>query len=677
VRLIAPVVRRVSGLPLGPVNETLALFETDGLGFLGASREDQDRWLAGFRALLDGLAGPIQVVIEFQPGELDEAELLDGESAPPPPAGAAAMLRADTAFVEKIANWRSSRSREVTVVVAGEEAETTRRALTAIGVRVSDREKAAPGSGTESRPDYRDAEGWHRTWYLERFPGGELEPGWLLRLVPPDRRAALAWHARPLPTDLAVSYLQRQLNNMRTSQVEVARRGATDPVLAGAVPAAQELQRRLVASRDRAFQVAVYLTITARTREELAGATGDVEAAARGALCTLRLCHYRQADGRLATLPAGNDGLGRSRVVDTTALLTFLPWLDAELADANGLVLGRTRATGMPVQVDPFDDVRYENANIAVFGHSGAGKTYLLSSLLLGAVARGAQAFVIDPEHEYGRLARAVNGVDVPLALGSGHALNVLEPKPPGAEESWLGPAVADALDLVNVICGSLDEVERALTEAAIRDAYSAADHPVLRDVAAHLPPSSRPARILQRWVGGSLGAMFSSPTNVDLDAPLVVFGMRELREEMVGAVHYLLAEALWSRIKDRRRRCLLVVDELGILFEDATMRRFVVRLARRIRKYNGSLVFATQNPGDLLATEQGTVVATNPAIRFLGAQRPTEAQKLQRAFQLSDSQRQALEAARRGDFLVAAGPERVAFRVIVPPWQAALIRTV
>src|SRR5207237_3168739 len=127
MRLIAPVIRRVSGLPLGPVNETLALFETDGLGFLGASREDQDRWLAGFRALLDGLAGPIQVVIEFKPGELDEAELLDGVSAAQPPAGAAAMLRADTAFGEKIANSRSSRSREVTVVVAGEEAEASRR----------------------------------------------------------------------------------------------------------------------------------------------------------------------------------------------------------------------------------------------------------------------------------------------------------------------------------------------------------------------------------------------------------------------------------------------------------------------------------------------------------------------------------------------------------------------
>ena len=49
-------------------------------------------------------------------------------------------------------------------------------------------------------------------------------------------------------------------------------------------------------------------------------------------------------------------------------------------------------------------------------------------------------------------------------------------------------------------------------------------------------------------------------------------------------------------------------------------MRSFVVSLARRIRKYNGSLVFATQNPGDLLSSDQGAVVATNPALLFLGA---------------------------------------------------------
>ena len=119
----------------------------------------------------------------------------------------------------------------------------------------------------------------------------------------------------------------------------------------------------------------------------------------------------------------------------------------------------------------------------------------------------------------------------------------------------------------------------------------------------------------------------------------------------------------------------MLVVDELGLLFEDPTIRRFVVSLARRIRKYDGSLVFATQNPGDLLSSDQGAVVATNPAVLFFGVQRPGEAAKLQRAFHLSRYQRGFLEAARRGHFLLAAGAERLAVEVQAPPWQEEAMR--
>jgi type IV secretory pathway VirB4 component len=224
-------------------------------------------------------------------------------------------------------------------------------------------------------------------------------------------------------------------------------------------------------------------------------------------------------------------------------------------------------------------------------------------------------------------------------------------------------------------ICGGLDEPERALVESAVRTAYRDVEQPVLRDVADALAHDSRVATILGRWVHGSLGQMFSAPTNVDLEAPIVVFGMRELREEMVAPVHFLLAEALWTRIKRRDQRRMLVVDELGLLFEDATMRRFVVSLARRIRKYNGSLVFATQNPGDLLNSDHGAVVATNPALAFFGAQRPGEAAKLQEAFHLSGHQRAFLESARRGEFLLAAGSERLAVQVQAPPWQEEVMR--
>jgi type IV secretory pathway VirB4 component len=356
--------------------------------------------------------------------------------------------------------------------------------------------------------------------------------------------------------------------------------------------------------------------------------------------------------------------------------VTFFPWLDAELVQPGGLVIGHSHATGFPVTVDPFAQTHHANANIGVFGHSGAGKTYLLSSLAMGALGLGVQVYVIDPEHEYGELAKQLGGVDVPLALGSGHAINVLELRPADRrDESWIGPATADAVDLCETICGGLDERERALIESAVRRAYHDADPPLLRDVAANLPADSRVAAILTRWVHGSLGQMFSAPTNIDLDAPIVVFGMRELRDEMVAPVHFLLAEALWTRIKRKDRRRMLIVDELGLLFEDPTIRRFVVSLARRIRKYDGSLVFATQNPGDLLSSDQGAVVATNPAVLFFGVQRPGEAAKLQRTFHLSRQQRSFLETARRGDFLLAAGAERLAVEVKAPPWQEDMMR--
>ena len=116
-----------------------------------------------------------------------------------------------------------------------------------------------------------------------------------------------------------------------------------------------------------------------------------------------------------------------------------------------------------------------------------------------------------------------------------------------------------------------------------MRSAYTDLAEPVLADVASRLVAGTRVRRILDRWVTGSLGRLFSAPTNVDLEAPVVVFGMREMREELIAPVHFLLAEALWGRIKSRRRRRLLVVDELGLLFEDSIIRKFVVTLARWI----------------------------------------------------------------------------------------------
>jgi len=664
------VIPRAPATRLWPSAE-IAVIKTGSLGFEGAGEADRARWISSFRRLLDGLDSPLQILIEVAPGAGDES------SASVTPQDFDEMRGADLAFVDRLAQSTSAHRFATFLITSKAQSRRIEPALHELGVQpevAATRMHACFGKELAGR--YEHAAGHSRTWYVDRLPGSDLEAGWLYRLLPPGLNLRLSWHITPLPVAWIVDYLQRQLINMRASRLVEQDAMSPDPHLAGALPNAEDLQRRLASSQDKAFHVAVYLTLTAATVGKLEAGATQVEAAARAVLCRLQSCTFRMLDGHLATLPIALDRLGRKRVLDTSSLVTFFPWLETDLQTSGGLVLGRNTATGAPILIDPFDQRRYSNANIGVFGHSGAGKTYLLSSIALGALGRGIQVYVIDPEHEYGALARQVGGVDVQLALGSGHSLNVLDLRPSNRrDEGWIGPASADAVDLCATICGGLDEAERAVLERAVRAAYRDIDQPVLRDVACRLPAGSRVAAILQRWVHGSLGEMFSSATNVDLESPIVTFGMRELRDEMVAPVHFLLSEALWARIKRKDRRRMLVVDELGLLFEDATIRRFVVSLARRIRKYDGALVFATQNPGDLLSSDQGTVVATNPAVVFFGAQRPGEAAKLQETFHLSTRQRAFLESARRGDFLVAAGADRVAVQVQAPPWQEEAMR--
>lgn len=652
---------------ISALDNGLVVIETRPIGFAGAADDDRQRWLNSFRRLIDGLDAPLQVVIDATPGSEDEPEATTSY-----PTSFDDMRGADLAFADGIRSSRASHRITTSLVTTEKQAVRMTTALSEMGIQCAISGTRDGIFGVQRAGRFHDHRGFSRTWYVDRLPGTEIEPGWLFRLLPPEVRISLSWHATPLPAAWIVNYLQRQLVNMRATRMLES----NDPSLAGALPNAEDLQRRLASSQDKAFHVALYVTVTSPTTRDLEGDSRKVEAAARAVLCELQPCTFRMLDGYLATRPRGPDRLQRRRVIDSTSLVTFFPWNEADLQQRGGLLVGRNSATGAPVLVEPFDQRRFANANVAVFGHSGAGKTYLLSTLVMGALGTGTSVYVIDPEHEYGGLARHLGGIDVQLALGSGHALNVLDLRPSDRhDESWLGPAAADAVDLCACICGGLDESERALIEGAVRQAYAESRQPVLRDVADRLPQNERAAIILRRWVTGSLGQMFSAPTNVDLDAPIVVFGMRELRDEMVAPVHFLLAEALWTRIKRKDRRRMLVIDELGLLFEDATIRRFVVSLARRIRKYHGSLVFATQNPGDLLTSDQGAVVATNPALVFFGAQRPGEAAKLQQAFRLSPQQRGYLEAAARGDFLLAAGPDRLSLHVKAPPWQEEVMR--
>lgn len=529
------------------------------------------------------------------------------------------------------------------------------------------------------RADNVEIRGRHyASFVVSRYPGEEIAPGWLLPLLSFKGELHVGIHILPLDTDRMLTILHHRIRDLRANDMANTESGAVDPTAAGTLPDAITVHQALARNEEKAFAVSVYLTIGADDPVELRAQSEALRAACRRMMLRTVQPFFEMRQALLSSWPLGMDLLGREHILHTSALTTMMPWLQEDLADADGHYWGYNKETGGLCIFDPFDEARFTNANIAVLAHSGAGKSYAAASVVLSGYTRGIGAIVIDPEAEYAGLIRELGGTYLRLAAGSGHAINALDPLLFAADPDEPADQLGDVLDLIALMCGKLDEIERAHLETIIRSVIGTnTSTPVLADVWRELErtqPGSRVSTILHRWVTGDLGRMFGAPTNVDLNAPIVGFNVRDLSEELIPPAFLILANWLWAALRRERRARHLLIDEVGLLLEHEPVRRFLIRLARRIRKYGGSLVLVSQNPGDFFDTKDGAVLATNPSILLLGSQKHSEALKLQKAFNLTDRQLNYLETAERGDFLLVAGPNRVPVHVMAPPWMDELI---
>ena len=511
---------------------------------------------------------------------------------------------------------------------------------------------------------------------LRRLPGVAVEPGWLAPLFDVRAECDIALHITPVGVADAMSALGRRLRVLRADQlVEMDRESYGDAGLEAGVDDALDLRGRLARNEGRAARVALVAAVRAREPAELDLASEALRAAAAATLAHCEPAHLQHLEAAASTWPLGRDLLGAGKLVDTTALETCLPWTGSVCDDPDGYSLGTASGSGTPVRVAPFDPTHHGNANVAVIAASGQGKSYAIGALVLEAAARGVGSVIIDPEGEYERIVRALDGDCVRMAPGCGTALNIFDVGGDGQAET-----AAAVVELVGVLCGgALDEVERAHVDAAasaaIQEGARAGRVPVLGDCLALLDAAApRPALVLRRFCTGPLGELFNRPTAARLDAPVVGVSLRDLKAELVPAATLIVAEWLWSLVRRDRRERHLVFDEVGLLCAHPPLRTLLVQLARRCRKYRASLVVATQNAGDLLSTEEGRVVATNPAIVLLGGHRGAETSRMEEAYALTPAQRRFLESAGRGDFLLLAGARRVPMHVEVSPLHHALL---
>jgi len=562
----------------------------------------------------------------------------------------------------------------------------------------------------------RVGEGWCRSFAVTGYPR-EVGRGWLEPLCAHPGRLDVALHIAPVPAALAAERLRRQLARLESGRRADAAKGRlADPDVEVAAEDARELAAGLARGEQKLFRVALVLTVHAGDEKLLDAECARVRALCASMLLDARPATWRSLQGWASSLPLGVDALGQRRAFDTDALAASFPFASAELSATNGVLYGTTASGTGLVSWDRFAQ---DNHNSVILARSGAGKSYLAKLEALRSLYQGIEIAVVDPEDEYRRLAETVGGAYVHLgapgvrvnpfdldtspgtgAGGGGRGDDPLGDDPGDEPGDALasGPVVRRALfvhTLVAVLLGEKpDPATAAALDRGLVSAYESAgitadprSHarpaPLLADLAAALDADGDPAARalaarLAPYVSGTHRGLFDGPTTTRPDGHLVVFSLRDLPDELKAAGTLLTLDAIWRRVSDpaRRKRRLVIVDEAWLLMAERSGAEFLFRMAKSARKHWAGLTVVTQDAADLLGSPLGQAVVANAATQILLRQAPQTIDTLAESFGLSAGERAYLLGAARGQGLLAAGQDRVAFSALASPAEDAICRT-
>jgi hypothetical protein len=550
---------------------------------------------------------------------------------------------------------------------------------------------------------------WVSSFAVTGFPR-EVHPGWLAPLLTYPGRLDVALHVEPIDPATAAARLKKQLAKLESGRRHTAEHGRLyDPQVEAATEDAYDLSSRVARGEGKLFRVGLYLTIHAPSERALADEVAALRSLAASLLLDARHTTYRSLQGWVSTLPMGLDLIGMRRTFDTSALSAAFPFTSPDLPAADptsvaapsGVLYGYNVGSQGLVHWDRFGEGMH-NHNSVILGRSGAGKSYLVKLELLRSLYRGIEIAVVDPEDEYARLAAAVGGTYVHLGA-AGVRLNPFDlpvhTRPDGRRTAPKDALVRRSLFLHTVIAvlvgTELLAAERAALDRGIAATYQSvgitADartwtrpSPTLRTLRDQLTAAGRAgdraaaelgAR-LHPYVEGAFSSLFDGPTTTNPEGHLVVFSLRDLPDELKPIGTLLTLDAVWRRVSNPaiRRPRLVVVDEAWLLMKEPSGADFLFRMAKASRKHWAGLTVATQDTADVLGNDLGKAVVANAATQVLLRQASQAIDEITQTFDLSAGERQFLLSADRGQGLLSAGTQRVAFQSIASPTEHCLV---
>jgi len=529
-----------------------------------------------------------------------------------------------------------------------------------------------------------------KSFYIISYPR-YLTTGWFSPIINIDQTVDISIFIHPIDSGSALKQLRRKVAQVEAQILEKEEKGAVrDPILETAYQDLENLRDALQQAREKLFEVGVYITIYASNLEELEIIEQKVINFLEGRMVYIKPSLFQQAEGLESNLPLNLDRLGVHSTLNSSPLSTFFPFISLDLTSDKGVLYGINRHNNSLVIFDRFS---LENGNMVIFAKAGSGKSYFCKLEVLRSLMMGTDVIIIDPEKEYQHLVETVGGSFINISLTSEHHINPFDLPPPRPDESpaeVLKSNILNLTGLLRVMLGDLTSEQIGILDRALAETYASRDitpesdfskltPPLMEDLQAVLENMEGGAELadrLYKFTRGTFAGFLNRPTNVDIDNRLVVFGIRDLEDELRPIAMYMTLNFIWNLIRSQIKKRILVVDEAWWMMKYPAGADFLFGLVKRCRKYFMGVTTITQDVEDFIKSSQGKPIITNSALQLLLKQSPASVDVVGDTFNLTEAEKQLLLEANVGEGIFFAGAKHVAIKVVASYAEDQIITT-
>jgi len=546
-------------------------------------------------------------------------------------------------------------------------------------------------SALEISPNYiKFGEKMAKTFFVFSFPR-YLSSVWLSPVINLDVPMDISLYVHPVDTGVILRQLRRKVTEVQAELGEREEKGLIRaPELEIAYKDLEELRDKLQSAQEKVFRLGIYLTIYGSTVDELKAMENTLRSILESRLIYVKPATFQQKEGFLSAAPYSLDQLLINTPMNTAPLSSCFPFTSFDLSSNEGILYGINRHNNSMVLFDRFS---LENANSVVFGKAGGGKSYAIKLEILRYLMMGVEVIVLDPENEYQFLSEAIGGSFFKVSLTSPHHINPFDLPPAREDESQsdvLRSNIINLVGLVRIMLGGLTPEEDAIIDKAITETYASKDITPDSDFTKITPPllsdfesilnsmegGESLVRRLQKFTTGSYAGFFNQPTNVSMQGNLVVFGIRDMEEELRPMAMYIILKYIWNQVRTTLKKRILVVDEAWWLMQSEDGASFLFGTAKRARKYWLGVTTITQDAVDFMKSSYGQPIINNSSLQILMKQSSATIDTIGKVFNLTDEEKYLLTEGAVGEGLFFAGQKHVAIKVVASYTEDQIITT-